>query len=513
MLRSIRNNRQLAMGNGQRAMGNGQGAICNGQWAMGNWQWAMVNGQRAICNWQRAMGNRQWAMVNGQWAMGNGQRAICNGQGATFNRPQKNFGLPNSLIANCLLPIAYCLLLIVFFASCNTKVKEDHSQHEQQKQLYTCSMHPQIIRDKPGNCPICGMQLVKKETDAKMVAEPGLESLLKPTNEFVVSSVPVTTIQQKAAQIEIEALGNIAYDTREVGSISSRVAGRIEKIYVRYRYQKISKGQRILDIYSPELMTAQQNLLFLLKNDAANATFIQAAKEKLLLLGISSQQLQQVIRSGKPSLAIAVYSNYSGHIHESTNGVNMNPAPGTMKDIALITEELSLKEGMYLQKGQTIFSVYNPDRAWVMLNIYGENQGVIKTGNTVRIIPETAPDKDFRATINFIEPFYQKDSKTLTARVYFNNSELKIPIGSQVSATIFGNTKEAWWLPDAAVVSLGLDKVVFKKAGDGFIAHKINTGITYKNLIQVLSGLTETDSVAVNAQYLMDSESFIKVKQ
>jgi hypothetical protein len=160
---------------------------------MGNRQWAMVNGQRAICNWQRAMGNRQWAMVNGQWAMGNGQRAICNGQGATFNRPQKNFGLPNSLIANCLLPIAYCLLLIVFFASCNTKVKEDHSQHEQQKQLYTCSMHPQIIRDKPGNCPICGMQLVKKETDAKMVAEPGLESLLKPTNEFVVSSVPVTT--------------------------------------------------------------------------------------------------------------------------------------------------------------------------------------------------------------------------------------------------------------------------------------------------------------------------------
>ncbi|MBA4198954.1 MAG: copper transporter, partial [Chitinophaga sp.] len=143
-------------------------------------------------------------------------------------------------------------------------------------------MHPEIIKDKPGKCPICGMDLVKKGTDSKKVNEIELESLLKPTNEFVVSSIPVTTIEQRREQIEIEALGNIAYDTRQVGSISARVSGRIEKLYVRYRYQKISKGQKILDIYSPELLTAQQNLLFLLKNDATNNTFIEAAKEKLL---------------------------------------------------------------------------------------------------------------------------------------------------------------------------------------------------------------------------------------
>jgi Cu(I)/Ag(I) efflux system membrane fusion protein len=138
---------------------------------------------------------------------------------------------------------------------------------------------------------------------------------------------------------------------------------------------------------------------------------------------------------------------------------------------------------------------------------------LVKTGNTVRIIPETAPDKNFRAGIDFIEPFYRKDSKTLTARVYFNNSVMKIPIGSQVKATVFGNTKEAWWLPNDAVVSLGLDKIVFQKTGEGFKAVKITTGITQKNHIQILKGLTEKDSVAVNAQYLMDSESFIKVKQ
>jgi Cu(I)/Ag(I) efflux system membrane fusion protein len=190
----------------------------------------------------------------------------------------------------------------------------------------------------------------------------------------------------------------------------------------------------------------------------------------------------------------------------------MNTAPGTMNDISLITEELSLKEGMYLQKGQSIFTVYNPDHAWAILNIYAENQNLVKTGNVVRIIPETAPGRDFRASIDFIEPFYRKDSKTLTARVYFNNSVLKIPIGSQVRATIFGNAKDAYWLPKEAVVSLGLDKIVFQKTGDGFKVLKINTGITHENHIQILSGINETDSVAVNAQYLIDSESFIKIK-
>lgn len=407
------------------------------------------------------------------------------------------------------------LFLVISAVSCtDNKTNDSHAGHNKEAEttVYTCPMHPQIVRNQPGKCPICGMDLVKKETGGSKSKDVELEALLKPTNEFVVSAIPVTKIQKREEEIEIEALGNIAYDTRQVGSISSRVAGRIEKLYVRYRYQKIVKGQHILDIYSPELLTAQQNLLFLLKNDATNTSFIQAAKDKLLLLGMSNEQLHKVIQSGMPFMTISVYSNYSGHIHEAASSRSMNPEPGIMKDISRITEELSLKEGMYLQKGQSIFTVYDPDRAWAVLHIYGDNQGLVKTGNALRITPETAPNKDFRATIDFIEPFYRKENKTLSARAYFNNSVLKIPIGSQVKATVFGNTKDAWWLPKEAVLSLGLDKVVFQKSNGGFKAHKINTGITHKNHIQVLSGLNETDLVATNAQYLMDSESFIKVK-
>lgn len=409
------------------------------------------------------------------------------------------------------------ILLVSLLLSCNGSSHKEQSEHQhtkQEQEIYTCPMHPEIIRDKPGKCPICGMDLVKKGGDEANVSTLQIDFLLQPTNEQVLTTVPLTALHTSEEEIEIEALGRVAYDTRQVGTISARISGRIEKLYVRYRYQKVSKGQKVMEIYSPEILTAQQNLLFLLKNDADNTQFINAAKEKLLLLGMSEEQLNEVVHTQKIAFSIVVYSKYSGHIHEagSVNG-NMQQQRGEMKDISLITEELPVKEGMYVQKGQTIFSVYNPDRAWAILNFYADKQSLIREGSPVRVVPETAPDKDFRATVNFIEPFYRKENKTVTARVYFDNSQLKIPIGSQVRATIFGNSQEATWLPTQAVVSLGLDKVVFIKHDIGFKAHKVKTGTTYKNMIQIVEGLSAQDSVVANAQFLMDSESFIKVKE
>ena len=122
------------------------------------------------------------------------------------------------------------------------------------------------------------------------------------------------------------------------------------------------------------------------------------------------------------------------------------------------------------------------------------------------------PLKAFEAYINFIEPFYRKGSKTLTARVYFDNSALSIPIGSQVRANIFGAAVKGNWLPPAAIVSLGLGQVVFVKAAGGFTPKIIKAGIRQNALVQVISGIAITDTVAANAQYLNDSESFIKVK-
>ncbi|HET9435122.1 MAG TPA: efflux RND transporter periplasmic adaptor subunit, partial [Chitinophagaceae bacterium] len=351
---------------------------------------------------------------------------------------------------------------------------------------------------------------------SKKIEEISLETLLKPTNQFVIATLPLVSAKQSEEPVEIDVPGYTAYNTSSVGTISARISGRIEKLYVKYRYQRISKGQRIMDIYSPELMTAQQNLLLLLRNDKENTTMIDAAKQRLLLLGFSRQQLQQIIQSGNPSLAVAVYSNYSGHIHEAGSIGNMSkPQTGedqTMNITTQTTQELNLKEGLYIQKGQAVFSVYDPNRLWILLNIYPQDQFFVKTGDKVRVVPETKPDKDFRATINYIEPFFRKGSKTIAARVNYDNNSLQLPIGSQVKATIFSGVHKGLWLPKEAVLSLGLDKVVFLKTTEGFRVHKIETGHIHKKLLQVTSGLMEKDSVAAIARYVMDSESFVKLK-
>ena len=409
----------------------------------------------------------------------------------------------HKILMSCLL-----LITVVFVAGCNSSDKDGKS-NVAGKQLYRCPMHHEIVRDKPGNCPICGMDLVPFGGEEKVITDVNLSTLLRPTNSYVLTTIPVTSIKESEEQIEVEALGTVQYDTRAIGSISSRVNGRIEKLYLKYTFQDVSKGQKVMDIYSPELLTAQQNLLFLIKNDPDNTSFINAAKEKLLLLGVSSQQLQQIIQEQKPSLTVSVYSNYSGHIHDAFSmSTSMSPSSEPVT-----TRDLMLKEGMYIQKGQTVLSVFNPHKLWAVLNIYAENQSLIKVGNPVRIVPESAPDKDFRAKIDFIEPFFREGSKTLTARVYFENQEMNMPVGGQVKAIIFGNTLKASWLPKDAVISLGLDKIVFKKFSGVFKAIKVETGLTYNNKVQIIDGLTPYDAVAANAQFLMDSESFIKVNE
>jgi Cu(I)/Ag(I) efflux system membrane fusion protein len=225
---------------------------------------------------------------------------------------------------------------------------------------------------------------------------------------------------------------------------------------------------------------------------------------------MSSKQLNQLVTTEKAALTIGIYSKIQGHIHEA--GQERMDAAGNMQISSLTTAPLTIREGMYVQQGQRIFSLTNPHRAWAVLNIFPENQHYVKVGNGVKIVPEAMPQKAFGAQINFIEPFYRQGSKTLTARVYFDNSQRQIPIGSQVRASIYGNTTLANWLPKDAVLSLGINDVVFLKKSGGFIAHKIQTGIRKENSVQVINGLSITDTVASNAQYLTDSESFIKTK-
>jgi Cu(I)/Ag(I) efflux system membrane fusion protein len=204
-----------------------------------------------------------------------------------------------------------------------------------------------------------------------------------------------------------------------------------------------------------------------------------------------------------------------GHIHEagsadgqvgSGSAAGMGAASGT-------TEELPVKEGMYVERGQAVFKLFNTDRSWVLLDLYPDQAPLVKVGTPVEINPETAPGKLIRGKIDFLEPVYRTGSKTVTARVYFDNSALEVPIGSQVKGVIRLVDSGHAWLPVTAVLSLGMRKVVLVKEEGGFRVKAVKTGALANGEVQVLGGLGPEDSVAANAQYLMDSESFIKTKE
>lgn len=410
---------------------------------------------------------------------------------------------------------SFCALVL----GCNDgkesgKGHENHSTQQEQK-VYTCPMHPEIIRNEPGQCPICGMDLVEKTTDGQATSDKGLELLLKPTNQFVISQVNTISPIEKELPVNMFAMGTISYDTRQVNTVSARVSGRIEKLYVKYRYQPVSKGQKLMDIYSKDLETEQQNLLFLLKNDLENVSLIKASEQKLLLLGLTSEQINQVKSSDKTFYAITIYSPYTGHLHDimqTDNSIKDESGMGNESMTSSTSQELQIKEGMYISKGQTVFNIYDTQKIWALLNIYPDAQSSVKRGQKVTLEIDGLRDREIEATIDFIEPVIRENQKNITARIYLNNPSNEIKIGAIVKAKSKGDKQKGLFVPSTAVVSLGLNTVVFIKKDGLFKTKKIQKGSLSGEWIEIISGLSKKDTIAQNGQLLMDSESFIKTE-
>jgi len=385
--------------------------------------------------------------------------------------------------------------------------EQSHANHSDQQKIYTCPMHPEIIRNELGKCPICGMDLVEKLSEGSTSSEKSLEFLLKPTNTYVLSQVKTLTPKQSEFPIEINATGKITYDTREISVVSARVAGRIEKLYIKYLYQPVEKGQKLMDIYSKELVTEQENYIYLLNSDAENAPLIKTAENRLLLQGFTNDQISKLKSTKQPFQSVTIYSPYTGHLHDLT-GTSVSSDMSSMSNVK--PSELTIKEGMYVQKGQSVFNIYSTKKVWAVLNIYSDKINQIKVGQKVKlkIDNEIAVDGNFK--IDFIEPEIRAGQNTIAVRVYFSNTDNKIKIGSNVNAVIEAENKNGLFIPSASLIHLGNSDVVFVKDNQLFRAHKVQTGVETNNFIEIISGLTEKDTLVENAQLLMDSESFIK---
>jgi len=407
--------------------------------------------------------------------------------------------------------LAFIVISIIGIAIYLFAIKSDnHSEMEHQNEVYTCSMHPEIIRDKPGNCPICGMTLVKKITENNSVEDNSIDNLIKPTDNFIVGNYQTTTAIDTTISSEINLPGIVAYDPNSSVNIAARMNGRIERMYVNYKYQKVNKGQKLFDLYSPELLTEQQNFIYMVINDAENPSIINASKQKLLLYGMTQNQITNLITSKTANPRISIYSPASGIIDGTETMANAsNPA---MQSASNNTEILNIKEGNYIKKGEVIFKLLNTDKVWGIFNVIQGYNSLIKTSQSIRITTELDKEEFIDAKINFVETQLNATDKTNRIRVYLNNNKLNLPIGLRLQGVVKTNPVNGIWIQKQSMVSIGNKKIVFLKMENGFKASAIKTGIEMDDFIQIIEGISVKDTIAKNAQYLIDSESFIKTE-
>ena len=368
--------------------------------------------------------------------------------------------------------------------------------------LYTCAMHPFIIKDKPGTCPICGMQLIKKvagtEASAKEQQMLGHVSL-SPT-QSVMANVATVTIDNLPLAKEINATGIVQYDQSRQAKVTAWVAGRIDRLHVNSVGAYVSKGKPIAEIYSPDLVAAQQEYLLAqrsreqLKHSTIHSIsqggegLVESSRQRLKLMGVKDEQLAGLEKAGRPNIRLPIYTPLSG----------------------VVIEKL-VQEGQYVNLGDPLFSIADLSRIWVEVEVYENEFSFVKIGQRVEIVSQSYPGKPFSGRVSFIYPFLDPKTRTVKVRVDMANPGLKLKPEMFVNASIKVPLGTALAVPASAVVDTGKRQVVWVEMKPGmFEPRDVQLGARVGDKVQILSGVKRGEKVASSGGYLIDSESQLK---
>ena len=423
---------------------------------------------------------------------------------------------------------ALLLVAILILSACQPKAEK--RQRELTK--FICPMHPQIVRNEPGVCPICKMDLVEVHSIKNATPNDSLNKLIEPVNEVVLSDIETVKPQDGSRFATIAAKGIVNYNTNNLNSISSRVSGRIERLYVKYNYQPVAKGQKLMEIYSADLANAQQELLFLKRN--GEASLLENAKKKLRLLGATESQINTVLQSGKVDYSFTVYSPYSGYIAEppsnagrtalgimpeggtSDNGSMgaMNEEAGTSSPVATpkVAENtpLLLREGQYVNAGQKLFSLFNPAMVWIEFYVAPTQLKEFKKGAMIKVSPIGNRQQAARLPISFISPYYKEGTSFALVRAVAPNTNKRWIVGQLVTIEKESERQTGRWLPREAVWQTGNKSVVFVKQDRVFKPKLISVLDKSGDWVNVGGDLSGDMEVAANAWFLVDSEGFVR---
>jgi len=393
-----------------------------------------------------------------------------------------------------ILAVGLLLGWFLFGGSSNNEVEHNHNDVVETNQMWTCSMHPQIMQPEAGNCPICGMDLIPSETNVE-----GLNA-----NEFKLTknAMALANIQtsfvgnSKTADNAIKLSGKIV-ENEEANAVQvSYFSGRIEGLHVNFTGEEVRKGQLLATIYSPELYAAQQELITAVSLKESQPALYKAVRNKLKLWKLSENQINQIETSGKVKENFPIYATVSGTVSKKL-----------------------VEQGDYIKQGQALFKIANLNSVWANFDVYENQINLFKKGQEISITTNADVSKEFKAKVDFIDPVLNIKTRTVTLRVVLNNKNNIFKPGMFVQANIEGNLlhKEGIIsIPSSAVLWTGERSVVYLKNNPDqpvFEMREVSLGARMGESYEVLAGLLQGDEIVTNGTFTIDAAAQLRGKK
>jgi Cu(I)/Ag(I) efflux system membrane fusion protein len=397
--------------------------------------------------------------------------------------------LNNRILQLALVLIAGLFLGWLIFKS-DTKTTHDHSQQEGTETTYTCSMHPQIRQNKPGKCPICGMDLIPVAQKSDKGESSPFVHTMSP-EAIALANVQTQKVKTVSPEHEIYLTGKITINEQKLAVITANYSGRIEKLFIDFTGQTVTKGQRLATIYSPELVTAQKELIESSKFKDVNPALYNASKEKLRLWKITENQINNIESSGVVLTEFDVYADQSG---------------------VVIRRDIS--KGDYVNKGSVLFEIADLSNVWVLLDTYESDLPFMKVGQKILITVASLPGKEFTSTISFIDPLINPQTRTASVRAELNNSQQTLKpemfVKGKIKASLSVSEKSLV-IPKTSLLWTGKRSVVYVKVPNtefpAFEMREITLGASLGEYYIVESGLTEGEEIVTNGVFAIDAAS------
>ena len=364
-----------------------------------------------------------------------------------------------------------------------------------QAEIWTCSMHPQIRQPKPGQCPICGMDLIPVATDAG--TDQPRQISLSPA-ALKLAEVEVAPVERRSVAVEIRLAGKVQMDETRVANITPRVAGRIDRLYANFTGMAVKPGDPLADLYSPELVSAQQELLQAAKlPGGASSSLLVATRERLRLWGLTAEQIAGI--------------EHDGQVHDHVTFTS--PIGG-------VVVEKDAREGQYVETGMRLFTVADLSRVWVLLDAYESDLAFLRNGQEVEFEAEAYPGETFKGTLAFIDPVVDPATRAVRVRVEVPNAEGRLKPEMFVRAVVRASVAEdgaaaPLVIPAAAPLVTGPRAVVYVAVPDregAYEGREVVLGPRAGDFYVVREGLHEGELVVIHGAFKIDSSLQIQGK-